>query len=130
MEFAIQVNAGPYQSQGGDTAYQFIKAALNKGHQIRRVFFYHEGIYQGMRFAAPPTDERHPVRRWSTLAEEYDIDLVICISAAQRRGLLVSEEAARVGKLDQDLAPGFRIAGLGLWIDACSNADRVLIFGN
>ena len=129
MNFAIQVNTSPYQCQGGDTGYQFIKAALSKGHQIGRVFFYHDGIYQGLRFATPPMDERHPIRRWSALAREYGLDLVICISAAQRRGLLVGEEAARVGKLDQDLAEGFRIAGLGLWIEACMKADRVLIFG-
>lgn len=129
MEFAIQVNASPYQSQGGETAYQFIKAALSKGHQIGRVFFYHEGIYQGMRFATPPTDERHPVRRWSELGQDYAVDMVICVSAAQRRGLLVNQEAVRIGKLDQDLAAGFRIAGLGLWIEACMKADRVLVFG-
>jgi tRNA 2-thiouridine synthesizing protein D len=129
MKFAIQINGSPYQGEGSDTAYQFIKAALRKGHEIVRVFFYHDGVYNGLAYAMPPDDERPVVRRWSELAGHHGIDLVICISAAQRRGLLSAEEAARIGKHDNDLAEGFRIAGLGLWIEACLQADRFLVFG-
>jgi len=129
MKFAIQINSAPYQTQGSDTAFQFIRAALRNGHEIVRVFFYHEGVYNGLGYAMPPDDERPVVKRWSDLAREHGIDLVICISAAQRRGLLSREEAVRVGKADTDLAEGFRIAGLGLWVEACLNADRFLIFG-
>jgi tRNA 2-thiouridine synthesizing protein D len=103
---------------------------LHKGHEIVRVFFYHDGVYNGLRYASPPDDERAVVKRWSALAREYGIDLVICISAAQRRGLLSTEEAARVGKTDKDLAEGFRFAGLSLWVDACLQAERFLIFGS
>jgi tRNA 2-thiouridine synthesizing protein D len=63
------------------------------------------------------------------LAEQHHIDLVICISAAQRRGLLCADEAARQGKQDDDLAAGFRIAGLGLWLEASLQADRSIVFG-
>ena len=77
----------------------------------------------------PPEEESPLLKRWSILAAKEGIDLAICISAAHRRGLLEQTEARRVGKLDDDLAPGFRIAGLGLWVDACLKADRFLIFG-
>ena len=39
MKFAIQVNEGPYQHQASDSAYFFTKAALEKGHEVFRVFF-------------------------------------------------------------------------------------------
>ncbi len=129
MKFAIQINGGPYQCEGSDTAYQFIKAALRQGHEILRVFFYEEGVYNGLAYAMPPDDERQVVGRWSELAAQYGVDLVVCISTAQRRGLLSMEEAARIGKRDRDLAEGFRIAGLGLWVEACLEADRFLVFG-
>ncbi|MCK7492950.1 MAG: sulfurtransferase complex subunit TusD [Comamonadaceae bacterium] len=87
MKFAIQINGAPYQCEGSDTGYQFIKAALRQGHEILRVFFYGEGIYNGLAYAMPPDDERQVVGRWSELAAQYGIDLVVCISAAQRRGL-------------------------------------------
>jgi tRNA 2-thiouridine synthesizing protein D len=54
---------------------------------------------------------------------------VVCISAAQRRGLLSDDEAKRQGKLDQDLADGFRISGLGQLIEAALVTDRFIEFG-
>jgi len=128
MKYAIQVNSSPYQSHSGDTAYQFIKATLDMGHDVVRVFFYQEGVYHAFRYKTPPDDEVQVVARWTELAEDYELDLVVCISAAQRRGLLESGEAKRQGKQDNDVADGFRIAGLGLWVEAVLAADRFVEF--
>jgi tRNA 2-thiouridine synthesizing protein D len=129
MKFAIQVNTSPYQSNAGHTAYQFISAALAQGHDVFRVFFYHDGVYHAFKYATPPDDELQFTAQWSELARRYRIDLVVCISAAQRRGLLCADEAGRQGKRDDDLADGFRISGLGQWVEATLEADRFIIFG-
>ena len=129
MRYAIQVNASPYHSNTGYSAYQFIKAALGQGHEIFRVFFYHEGIYHAVKHNTPPDDELQLTRLWSELAQQHSLDLLVCISAAQRRGLLSADEAQRQGKTDNDLATGFRIGGLGQWLEALIEADRVLVFG-
>ncbi len=129
MKFTIQVNAGPYQSHAGESAFQFVQAALSMGHQIVRIFFYSDGIFHAMRYATPPNDENPMTDRWSALAKEYGIDLVICISAAQRRGLLSDAEAKRQHKVDRDLADGFRISGLGQLVEAMLDADRFIVFG-
>jgi tRNA 2-thiouridine synthesizing protein D len=44
MKFGIVVNEGPYQHQASDSAYLFCKAAIAKGHEVWRVFFYHDGV--------------------------------------------------------------------------------------
>ena len=129
MRYAIQVNASPYQSNTGYSAYQFIKAALAQGHEIFRVFFYHEGIYHAFKHNTPPDDELQLTKLWSALAEQRSLDLLVCISAAQRRGLLSVDEAQRQGKRDNELAAGFRIGGLGQWVEALIEADRVIVFG-
>jgi len=129
MKFAIQVNNSPYHSNAGHTACQFIKAALAQGHVVFRVFFYHDGVYQAFKYTTPPDDELQLTAQWSDLARHYSIDLVVCISAAQRRGLLYSDEAKRQGKLDDDLAEGFRISGLGQLVEATLEADRFIVFG-
>ncbi|GAB4265724.1 MAG: sulfurtransferase complex subunit TusD [Methylomicrobium sp.] len=129
MKFAIQINANPTASNSPYAAYRFIDALLKQGHSVVRVFFYQEGVYQAFKYAAPPDDEFNFPKLWSELARRYAIDLVVCISAAQRRGLLHADEAQRVGKLDEDLAPGFRISGLGQWVEAALQADRCLVFG-
>lgn len=129
MKFAIQVNASPYQSNAGYSAYRFITAALEQGHEIFRVFFYQDGIYHAFKYATPPDDEFQFSAQWSMLAKLHQIDLVVCISAAQRRGLLCSDEAKRQGKQDDDLAEGFRISGLGQLVEATLVADRFIVFG-
>lgn len=130
MKFAIQINSSPYQAQAGETAYQFIRATLSMGHEVIRVFFYNDGIYHALRYVTPPDDECQITARWSDLARLHDIDLVVCISAAQRRGLLSPGEAKRQQKLDNDLAEGFRISGLGQLVEATLKADRFIVFGS
>jgi tRNA 2-thiouridine synthesizing protein D len=129
MKFAIQVNNSPYQSNAGHTAYQFINAVLVQGHEVFRVFFYYDGVYHAFKYATPPDDELQFAAQWSELARRYHIDLVVCISAAQRRGLLCFDEAKRQGKQDDDLAEGFRISGLGQLVEATLEADRFIVFG-
>jgi tRNA 2-thiouridine synthesizing protein D len=130
MKFSILVNEGPYTHAASDTAYNFTKAALEKGHEIFRVFFYHDGVNNGTRLTVPPQDDRNIVKRWSELAEQYKLDMVVCIAAAQRRGLLDANEAKRQGKDANNIAPGFRISGLGQLIEAGIQADRLVVFGD
>lgn len=130
MKFAILVNEGPYTHQASDSAYQFAKAALAKGHEIFRVFFYHDGVNNATRLTVPPQDDRHIVNRWSALAQEHNIDLVVCIAAAQRRGILDENEMKRHGKDAYNIAPGFRISGLGQLVEAGIQADRLVTFGD
>jgi tRNA 2-thiouridine synthesizing protein D len=130
MKFGIVINEGPYQHQSSDTAYNFTRAALAAGHEIVRVFYYHDGVNNGTSLSTPPQDDRNIVNRWSTLARENDLDLVVCVAAAQRRGIVDADEAKRNGKDAQNLAEGFRISGLGQLIEAGIQADRLMIFGD
>ncbi|MCB1866755.1 MAG: sulfurtransferase complex subunit TusD [Chromatiales bacterium] len=130
MKFAIQVNEGPYQHQASDSAYQFTKAALAKGHEVMRVFFYHDGVNNGTRLTTPPQDDRNIVNRWSELATEHGLDMVLCVAAAQRRGIVDADEMKRHGKDAHNIAPGFRISGLGQLIEAGIQADRLMVFGD
>jgi tRNA 2-thiouridine synthesizing protein D len=130
MKLAIQINEGPYQHQASDTAYQFTKAALEKGHQVFRVFFYHDGVNNGTRLTTPPQDDRNVVNRWAELAEKYELDMVVCVAAAQRRGLVDEGEAKRNGKDATNTAPQFRISGLGQLVEAGIQSDRLVVFGD
>ncbi|HXZ49074.1 MAG TPA: sulfurtransferase complex subunit TusD [Usitatibacter sp.] len=130
MKLGIVVNEGPYTHAASDTAYQFVKAALAKGHEIYRVFFYHDGVNNGTRLTVPPQDERNIVKRWSELAERHKLDLVLCVAAAQRRGLMDAAEAKRHGKDADNIAPGFRISGLGQLIESGIKSDRLVVFGD
>jgi len=130
MKFAVVVNEGPCQHQASNTAYRFAHAALSRGHEIVRVFFYHDGVNNGTALTAPPRDEPDIVRLWSELGRQHELDLVACVAAAQRRGIMDQREADRHDLPGFNLADGFRIAGLGQLIDAAMSADRLLVFGD
>ena len=130
MRFAILINTSPYQYQAADTAYFFTGAALRGGHEVVRVFFYHDGVYNANRFNIPPQDEMNIGERWVALGAQYALDLVVCVAAAQRRGVIDSEERIRHGKDGDNLEKGFRISGLGQWVEAMLAADRVMVFGS
>ena len=130
MKLAVLVNEGPYQHQSSDSALQFVKAAVAKGHEIFRVFFYHDGVNNSTRLAVPPQDDRNITAEWTKLAQDHGMDLVVCIAAAQRRGILDENEAKRQGKNADNIAPGFRISGLGQLIEAGIQAERLVVFGD
>jgi tRNA 2-thiouridine synthesizing protein D len=130
MRISVLVNEGPYTHQASDTAFHFVRAALARGHEIFRVFFYHDGVNNGTRLTTPPQDDRNVVARWSKLAQESELDMVVCVAAAQRRGIVDEGEMKRHGKDATNLAPGFRISGLGQLIEAGIQSDRLVVFGD
>ena len=119
MQFGILVNEGPYTHQSSDTADLFARTAIEKGHTVPRVFFYHDGVNNSTRLATPPQDDRNVSARWSKLAADHGVDLVVCVAAAQRRGIN-----------DDVLAPGFRISGLGQLVEMGIQYDRLVTFGD
>ncbi len=130
MKFTIMVNEGPYQHQSSDTALQFARAVLAQGHEIFRVFFYHDGVNNGTRLSVPPADDRLLQKEWSELSKEHDLDLVLCIAAAQRRGIMDEDEAKRQGLDANNIIEGFRISGLGQLIEGGIESDRTVVFGD
>ncbi|MDH3220133.1 MAG: sulfurtransferase complex subunit TusD [Gammaproteobacteria bacterium] len=130
MKFGIVVNEGPYTHQASDSAYHFAEAALRAGHEIVRVFFYHDGVNNGTRLSVPPQDDRNISERWSALATDKGVELILCVAAAQRRGILDADEAKRAGKDADNMSRGFQISGLGQLIDAGIQADRLIVFGD
>jgi len=130
MKFSVVVNEGPYTHQASDSAYYFTRAVLSQGHEVMRVFFYHDGVNNGTRLTTPPQDDRNITNRWSDLGKEHDLDLVVCVAAAQRRGIVDEDEQKRNGKDTNNIADGFRISGLGQLIEAGIQSDRMVAFGD
>ena len=130
MKFNILVNEGPYTHQASDTAYQFAKAAVDAGHEVIRVFFYHDGVYNANRLSTPPVDERDVVNQWVRLAREHQVELAVCITASLKRGVLSDQSANRYGKNSDNIGQDFKVAGVGYFIEGSIIADRTLIFGD
>ena len=130
LKFAIVVYGAPYSSEGCLSALQFAEAVIAEGHDILRVFFYHDGVYTANSLTNPPQDEPDIGTLWQEFGLEYDLDMVVCIASCLRRGIIDAKEATRHEKSSANLRPGFTISGLGQLVEASLNADRVVTFGH
>ena len=130
MKISIQVSEGPYNHEASVTALNYVKAAVEAGHEIFRVFFYHDGVNNGTNLASPPQDDINIQKTWSELAAAHNMDLVVCVAAAQRRGIVDQGEMERNKKDGMNIMDGFRISGLGQLIEAGIESDRLVVFGD
>lgn len=126
--FAVVVQGAPYDSRAAFTAYHFCNAALQSGHTIYRLFFYQEGVHNASSLCTPPQDELNLPKAWQQLIQQHQLDAVVCIASALKRGIADSGEASRYELPASNILPGFTIGGLGLLMDATAKADRLLNF--
>lgn len=129
LHYVLFIHSAPY-TQGSYSALRFAEAALQQGHHIEQIFFYHDAVQHANNLAIPPTDEHNIAQDWEKLAAQYQFNLMICIAAALRRGVLDKALATQYEKAHFNLAKNYQIVGLGQFIEATLKADRVLVFGN
>ncbi|MCL4321377.1 MAG: sulfurtransferase complex subunit TusD [Deltaproteobacteria bacterium] len=116
MKFGILIKDGPYMHQAMDTAYNFIVAAMEMGHEITGVFFYNDGVYNRSNALEPPIDERN-IMKLLTDIELKGVRLIVCVAAGKRRGI-VNKTVCEVNE----------ISGLGQLLDLCIASDRMITF--
>ncbi|PYC21003.1 sulfurtransferase complex subunit TusD [Aquipseudomonas alcaligenes] len=128
MKFAIALFA-PGHAPSSRRALRFAQAALDGGHEIVRLFFYQDGVHSASGNVVSPQDELDLPSEWREFVQQHQLDAVVCIAAALRRGVLNEEEAQRYGKPAANLAAPWELSGLGQLHEAAQTADRLLCFG-
>jgi len=128
LRYALVVLGGPYSQAATHSALRFGEALIDQGHRLETVFFYHDGVYNASRLAAPPQDEPHLVDAWVRLANDQGTELLVCVAAALRRGLLDEREAQRHGKPAFSVEPPFVLSGIGQLVEAGITHDRLVTF--
>ncbi|MCF5071420.1 sulfurtransferase complex subunit TusD, partial [Pseudomonas syringae] len=107
----------------------FAQALQKAGHEITRLFFYQDGVYNAADSVVTPQDELDLPKQWRTFITEHNLDGVVCIAAALRRGVLNNEEAARYQRDAVAVSTPWELSGLGQLHDAIQDADRLICFG-
>ena len=130
MIFSLIIYASQTASQSEQSALRFTRSALQQGHTFHRIFFYGDTVTSMSNLKITPRDEIDITDQWLELAKETDLDLVVCIAAAVKRGILDQQESKRHQKCAANLKEGFCLSGLGLLADAIIHSDRVITFGN
>ncbi len=129
MKYSLLVLGSPQSSLAPFSALKFAKAAITKGHKVSRVFFYEDGVHIANRFSTPPRDEINIRSEWEAFRKAHDTDLVVCIAAAVKRGVLDDREAKRYEIAEQgNISESFELSGLGQLVEATETSDRLITF--
>lgn len=128
QQINVMVSGGSYDSQAAYSALRFCRAASNAGHKVTQVFFYQAGAAVGNVLSEPLADEFNATQSWADFAETLGIPLVVCVSAAERRGVMGEEQRQDHDKPVANLHGAFRIEGLTSFHSACLKADRTVVF--
>ena len=128
MKFAIALFSAAH-APSSRRALLFAQAALAGGHEIVRLFFYQDGVYSASNNIVAPQDEQDIARQRREFVSQHQLDGVVCIAAALRRGVLNAEEAARYQRSAINLEAPWALSGLGQLHDAIQDADRLICFG-
>jgi tRNA 2-thiouridine synthesizing protein D len=98
MKFAIQSQRRTVSAPGVRLGLLLHQGGLGEGARGLSRLLLPRRCQQLDALTTPPQDDRNVVERWAELAEQYDLDMVVCVAAAQRRGLVDEGEAKRNGK--------------------------------
>ncbi|NUT80171.1 sulfurtransferase complex subunit TusD [Pseudomonas sp. NA13] len=128
MKFAIALFSAAH-APSSRRALLFAQAALAGGHEIVRLFFYQDGVYNACASVVTPQDEQDLPQQWRTFVRDNQLDGVVCIAAALRRGVLNEEEAQRYQRSAASVEAPWALSGLGQLHDAIQDADRLICFG-
>lgn len=128
MNVSLLVLSEPYSSQSSLSALKYAKAAISAGHKIKRVFFYHSAVHTGSILQTPQQDEVNIQKEWCELSNKHEVDLVICIAAALKRGNLTQDESNRYDHKQFNIQPPFELSGLGQLLDAQLNSNQLITF--
>jgi len=128
MKFAIALFSPPH-APSSRRALRFAQAALDEGHEIVRLFLYQEGVHSASSHVVSPQDELNLTQEWQTFVSDNQLDGVVCIAAALRRGVLDGDEARRYSRDGANLQEPWSLSGLGQLHEAVQVADRLVSFG-
>lgn len=124
--FIILVTSPHFESNSAYSASQFASAALDANHTVS-LFFYGAGVTHANKFNIPQAGEPSSQALWENLSKQQ-VELLVCATAAGRRGIMDEKEAEQHAFKEGTLNPIFTLSGLTDLAAMTSRADRVVQF--
>jgi tRNA 2-thiouridine synthesizing protein D len=126
--FSLLITKAAFDQQDAYSAYRFAVSALKLHHEIHGIFFYQAGVHNSNAFQTGHSDELNLHQKWLALAKTHSIPLLVCVTAANRRGIINQQDALDLDIQHFNLTPPFTEVGLGELVELLNTSDRVLQF--
>ncbi|QJC32582.1 sulfurtransferase complex subunit TusD [Enterobacteriaceae endosymbiont of Donacia dentata] len=132
MIFIILVTGAPFNTQNSYSAYLFVNAVIKKKNFVQSVFFYRDGVCNANKNVKFNEDEFNLIYSWEKLSRKYHINLYICITSAQKRGLIKDNyDQVKILNYQSDdniINNRFKITTLGTLAKSILTCDRLVQF--
>lgn len=126
--FMLLVHSGRYANQSSRSALLYANAIIDKGHALKAVFFYNDGVSAANGLSVIPSDELDNTNGFKQLHQNHNIPLLLCVTAAEKRGILDQTQAEQEGFEHFNIDSSFTVAGLAEMAAIASETDKVVQF--
>lgn len=99
---------------------------LLEQQQPFNLFFYMDAAQIANRLTWQPSDRPNLTLTWQKLAQQHQLNLPVCVSAALNRGITDPTNSQRHCLNGDNLAEGFSLVGLGELAQAMHTCDKLI----
>ena len=117
VRYLLMLSGKAWSEQSVLSACQFSQAAIQQGHTIDAIFLYQDGVTNALPQLDISSDELNGQKALLELHNKHGVPLWLCVTAGAKRG--VNEE---------NVIPGFKIAGLAEFAERSTEVDKVIQF--
>ena len=91
-QFVLSLHTAPTDHDTTQRLIKFAQACLDSGHSIAAIFLYQAGVYHASNHLELASDELPINRLWPSLSQQ-EVPLLLCFTAAEKRGLAIDHES-------------------------------------
>lgn len=99
------------------SAYFFADALLNKGHNLKGIFFLNDAVFTALKNPDFLNNEASSSEYWRNLKIKKNLNLIICSNSALKRGIM-----------KENIFSEFILGGAGALFDFLDNSEKVITF--
>ncbi|MBT0586338.1 sulfurtransferase complex subunit TusD [Alteromonas oceanisediminis] len=118
MSVSVLITTTALNTLTSQDAVDFVRYVLSNKGGVEQVFFYQDGVDHANALRRPLGDEFNATRAWHALAEDFSVPLLVCVTAAERRGIVE----------DKSSAFPFKQVGLGEFFSRLHQSDKLVQF--
>jgi tRNA 2-thiouridine synthesizing protein D len=125
---SILITSAPAAAQNAHSALRFAQTVQASEHQLQGIFFYQDGVLNASNLLITASDEFNLYQAWVDLAQQHNCPLLVCVTAATKRGVLSQLDAQENDKTNFNLSAPFESVGLGELAVLMRDSDRLVQF--
>ncbi len=126
--YSLLVTHSPFEIAKTISAQAFASELIAQGQTLKHIFFYGEGTHHANALVQLPSDEYQWHQHWLRIQTQAECSLLVCVTAAVKRGLLSDTEAQEAGVEMATISSSFDQAGLGEFFTQLHECDQLVQF--